>query len=200
MPKKKRPKTPKRQPQRRKKKSSRTAFNAVLGVVIAAAVIYGGVTLLQQHDASLAGDRVEQLAAQHTNSGCVPAYNSTPPTSGCHAPDWEHGWGIHDREIDDVFQVHNLEHGGIMVQYRPNPVPGVSTDYIEDLHAFIQELRRDARYCKVILAPYARLQETIALTAWGWILTLDSFDAETIKRFIDDHIGREGPEAPAPCN
>lgn len=200
MSKKKQAKGPKRQPQRRKKKQSHTAFKTVLGLVIAAAVLYGLYTLLQQHDASLSGDRVEQLAAQHTNLGCVPAPNTIPPTSGCHAPDWEHGWGVHDSEIEEVFQVHNLEHGGIMVQYRPNPVPGVSAGYIEDLRAFVQELRQDARYCKLILAPYSRLQEGIALTAWGWILKLETFDAETIKRFIDDHIGREGPEATAPCN
>src|SRR6266542_3471123 len=45
-----------------------------------------------------------------------PGYNSVPPTSGWHyanpAP-----WGVSRDPIPDEVQVHDLEHGGIMVQY-----------------------------------------------------------------------------------
>lgn len=194
---KKRTKQRKKQTQRRKKNQAKTILIS-LAVVVG---IAGGLWWLYTIDQSLAGDRVEQVAARHIEqTGCQVDSTTIPPTSGCHSSDWEHSWGVQDSPVPDERQVHNLEHGGIMVQYRPDPVPGTSGDYIEDLRLFIETLRQDGKYCKVVLAPYPRLQEAIALTAWGWILHLDEFDAQKIKQFIDDHIGREGPEATAPCN
>ena len=43
-------------------------------------------------------------------------YNSEPPTSGPHLP-YIAPWGIHTRPIPNELQVHNLEDGGVMVQY-----------------------------------------------------------------------------------
>jgi hypothetical protein len=44
-----------------------------------------------------------------------PAYRlSLPPTSGLHNPTWA-DWGIYSRPVPFRFQVHNLEHGGIIV-------------------------------------------------------------------------------------
>jgi hypothetical protein len=44
------------------------------------------------------------------------AYNSDPPTSGPHLP-YIAPWGIHTRPIVRELQVHNLEDGGVVVQY-----------------------------------------------------------------------------------
>jgi uncharacterized protein DUF3105 len=44
-----------------------------------------------------------------------PVYRvSLPPTSGLHYPVWA-DWGVYDRPVPFKFQVHNLEHGGIIV-------------------------------------------------------------------------------------
>jgi hypothetical protein len=44
-----------------------------------------------------------------------PVYRvSLPPTSGLHYPIWA-DWGIYARPVPFRFQVHNLEHGGIIV-------------------------------------------------------------------------------------
>lgn len=186
--------------QKRKKKQQRRKFTATLWIVGIVGAIALVIFLLQQQDAALAGDRVEQLAAEHMPA-CTPRYNTTPPTSGCHQPNWERRWDIHDTPVAPDLQVHNLEHGGIMVQYRQEAIPGVSNDYIEDLRRFIEELKASSpRYCKVIMAPYPGLDQAIALTAWGWIQYFDEFDEAGIKKFIDDHVDREGPEARVtPC-
>src|ERR1051325_9368984 len=43
-------------------------------------------------------------------------YNSDPPTSGPHLP-YVAPWGVHTRPIPLELQVHNLEDGGVVVQY-----------------------------------------------------------------------------------
>src|SRR3990172_5795728 len=86
-----------------------------------------------------------------------PAYSTYPPTSGVHY-EGSAEWGIYDNPIPDEIQVHNLEHGGILVQYNCQGCD----DLVENLRKVV------ARYnTKVILAPYPKMDSRIALTAWG---------------------------------
>ena len=58
------------------------------------------------------------LGNQHLPSGetlHVP-YNTRPPTSGPHLPSIAR-WGLHTQPIPHELQVHNLEDGGVLVQY-----------------------------------------------------------------------------------
>jgi hypothetical protein len=107
-----------------------------------------------------------------------PPYTSDPPTSGPHlsyiAP-----WGIHTTPIAKELQVHNLEDGGVLVQY--------SCDCPE----LVTKLRSIVGRHKdhVILAPYPGLKQKIALTAWGRIDTFDDFDEARVVRFINAYRG-----------
>ena len=42
------------------------------------------------------------------------SFKQTPPTSGTHATRWA-DWGVYDEVVPHQFQVHNLEHGGVVV-------------------------------------------------------------------------------------
>lgn len=112
-------------------------------------------------------------------------YTTTPPTSGPHYVD-PAPWGIYTQPIADETQVHNLEHGGIMIQYWcPNGCP----DLVAQLTAVASRYKS-----KVILAPYSKpLPNRIALTAWQWIDTFDNFDEARITQFIAQHKDH-GPE------
>ncbi|OGF56896.1 MAG: hypothetical protein A2Z21_07275 [Candidatus Fraserbacteria bacterium RBG_16_55_9] len=118
-----------------------------------------------------------------------PPYNSTPPTSG-----WHYAiparWGIHDGPIPDEVQLRNLAGGGVLVQYQSN----LPAEELQQLRAFVAELRKDQKYCQVVLAPYERLDQKIVLTAWGRIDRLAGFDPHQIRDFIDAFITK-GPEA-----
>lgn len=105
-------------------------------------------------------------------------YNSEPPTSGPHLP-YIAPWGVHTRPIAPELQVHNLEDGGVLVQY--------SCDCPE----MVEQLRRIvSRYDRqVILAPYPAMKSRIALTAWTRLLTLDAFDERTVVRFVEAYRG-----------
>jgi len=56
-------------------------------------------------------------------------YNSFPPTSGTHNPT-PAIWNIYDEPVKQMLLVHNLEHGGIVVQYG-DQVPAVTATRYE---------------------------------------------------------------------
>lgn len=105
-------------------------------------------------------------------------YNSEPPTSGPHLP-YIAPWGVHTRPVVPELQVHNLEDGGVLVQYNC------------DCPEMVEQLRRIvSRYDRqVILAPSPAMKSRIALTAWTRLLTLDAFDERKVVRFIEAYRG-----------
>lgn len=109
-------------------------------------------------------------------------YNTSPPTSGPHYTQLAR-WGIHDKPIVDELQVHNLEDGGIMVQYN---CPTGCEDLVTQLERVVR--RYDEH---VILAPYPDMDARIALTAWGRMDTLEGFDEERIVAFIEAYRGKD---------
>ena len=123
--------------------------------------------------------RVPILPSPHIAlGGSHPPYNSDPPTSGPHT-DGVARWGIHTEPIAKEMQLHNLEDGGVVINYSCVDCP----ELVERLKAVTN------RYDRVVLAPYAGLDRKIALTAWGRIDTFDEFDEARIVKFIKAHIG-----------
>lgn len=102
-----------------------------------------------------------------------PAYNSDPPTSGPHADDFA-DCGVYRVEIPDIYQVHSLKRGTIIVQYRPT-LQAASRQTLEDL---TRALGRN-----IIVAPRSGLTAPIVLTAWTRRLALPEADADMIRAF-----------------
>jgi hypothetical protein len=141
---------------------------------------------------SQGNEHVDTPLAEHA------AYNSNPPTSGPHTP-YLAEWGVHRIPIPPETQVHNLEDGGVLLQYScPTPCP----DLTEQLEAI------STQYERVIVAPYPLMERRIALTAWERIDLLDEFDEKRITAFIEAYHGKDhhppageaqsGPPSPAP--
>ena len=128
-------------------------------------------------------------------------YNSFPPSSGPHyqapAP-----WGIYTEPIKQPILVHNLEHGGIIIQYGD-----VGSDAVTELSSFYQ----DDPY-GLVVAPYPKLGKKFALTAWnepaypsgadsgfedadpgkGYVLTCTKFDSKAFAEFRDERRNKAG--------
>jgi hypothetical protein len=139
------------------------------------------------------GTPVADLGQDHFRPGeTAPAgyYNSVPPTSGRHDPSWAR-CGIHDTPVPEENQVHNLEHGFVLVQYSTKDQAIISS-----LGVQVRSLPRYPDY--LILAPYPRMQQPIALTAWGVVQYLDLVDPQAIQAFAEAYRGR-GPELNAPA-
>ena len=143
------------------------------------------------------------LKPRHINNpNANVSYNSFPPSSGPHyaqpAP-----WGIYPDSVKQTILVHNLEHGGIVIQYGPN----ISQSDVQKIQSFYQ----DDPY-GLVVAPYAKLGNKIAATAWnepayeqnqdanfdkvdaghGFVLMCKSFDKGALSDFRDKHRNKAG--------
>lgn len=132
-------------------------------------------------DVTLPSQGQEHLSTAGPKEGFE--YNSFPPTSGPHDSAWAL-WNIYDRPVQQVKVVHNLEHGGIVVQYG-DEVPQATVDqirawYLEDPTA-------------LLVAPLPALGDKVAMTAWTHLATCPTFDEKAADAFRDAHI-LEGPE------
>jgi hypothetical protein len=110
----------------------------------------------------------------------IPPYNSVPPTSGPHLP-YIAPWGIHTEPIPNQLQVHNLEDGGVLVQYN---CPDGCPDLVAKLKSIVSGYEQ-----QVLLAPYPGMKTRIALTAWTRLDAFDDFDERRIRRFISAYRG-----------
>lgn len=166
-----------RQEEKRRKKSSAMAL-PLIGLSV---VVLAGGWFVNQMMKSSVGTAIPVQPTYHLSTPSAPhhPYNSLPPTSGPHLGSIAR-WGIHQVPIPDEVQVHNLEDGGVMVQYNCESCDGLVRKLEQIVH----------RYDKhVVLAPYPRLDKKIALTAWGRIEKFDEFDEKQIIRFIEAYKG-----------
>ena len=169
-----------------KEKETRSGRLRQFFLVLVAVVILGalGYWAYAQWTNGSPGEFVPSLGNRHVGPTVVglTTYNSDPPTSGPHLPSIAR-WGIHDDPILKELQVHNLEDGGVVVQYncqKQNP----------ECQPLAQKLATIAkRYNHVILAPYPGMSHRIALTAWTRIDKFNAFDEKRIARFIEAYIG-----------
>ncbi|HEX5165486.1 MAG TPA: DUF3105 domain-containing protein [Thermomicrobiales bacterium] len=158
--------------------------NIVLAVVAVLAIGLGSVFAYQRITYVEPGTKAADLGGGHVEQGTtVSDYNTDPPTSGQHyastAP-----WGIHTEPVQNELQVHNLEHGGIVIQYNDS----LSADEISVLESITNQCD-----VKLLLAPRPDMEQRIAVTAWTYYEYFDTADRDAIQKFIDAHVD-EGPE------
>ena len=91
-------------------------------------------------------------------------YNSSPPSSGGHFSQ-PANWGVYDYEVNDKIFIHNLEHGGVWIAYRPS----VPTKVVDELRAIVNEFGGS----KIVMAPRAANDADVALAAWTRVLKFD---------------------------
>jgi hypothetical protein len=110
-------------------------------------------------------------------------YNSFPATSGPHYP-VPVIWGIYTEPVRQLQQIHNLEHGGIVIQYG-SKVP--SSD-VEEITSFY---RSDDN--GMLVAPFPKLGNKIAVEAWTYLSTCTQFNDKGFTKFRDA-LRYHGPE------
>jgi hypothetical protein len=84
----------------------------------------------------------------------------------------------------------------VLIQYGPE-TDNTTLTQLENLLKRLQNEHAE-KYCRLIVAPYEKLEpKQIALTAWGRIDKLSSYDESRVQGFIDAWIN-QGPEQ-IPC-
>jgi len=137
-----------------------------------------------QWGSSSPGEFVPSMGNRHVTPSEIGqnVYNSDPPTSGPHLSALAR-WGIHENPIPKELQVHNLEDGGVVVQYNCSKSEPGCKELLEKLAQIVR------KYEHAILAPYPGMSHKIALTAWSRIDKFNEFDEKRITRFIEAYMG-----------
>jgi Protein of unknown function (DUF3105) len=143
-----------------------------------------------------ATDALRGVHSITTPGGTSDAWNTDPPTSG---PHYEVTviWGSYDQPVNQAQLVHNLEHGGVAIQYGDEVPPAT----VEQLESFVQENSRG-----IVLAPYPSLGNQVALGAWvvpnpedapdlgtAYLAKCTAFDEDAFQAFLDAY-QFQGPE------
>ncbi len=121
---------------------------------------------------------------QHVADGVEVTYTSNPPASGPHYAHWIHS-GVYDRALDPRGYVHNLEHGWVVLLYRPD-APAATVKLMED---FWFDPPADPE-CpgiavpRILVSPAPDLPAPVAAVAWTHVLRADSFDQATLEAFF----------------
>lgn len=196
----------KRQRQRQQQKrrpSSGIGNQLIIGAFVLGAIVLGGLALnaagvfqppaaaidlnsadFQVPSGTTIGTQEPLLAPEHIVPPAKGSYNTVPPTSGQH---WNQAglapttWGIKDSNLPNEVTTHNLEHGGIVIGYA-NLTPA-ETDQLKGIARGLM----NGTYRKIVLEPYPLTDAKVSLTAWGWLLKLQSVDEIQIVQFTRSH-------------
>ncbi|MDQ3660250.1 MAG: DUF3105 domain-containing protein [Actinomycetota bacterium] len=176
--------------QARRAAARRRAIRAALLAAIFAALVLWFFTRGGAPD-SFGGHEVQQLSTdgmnQHTDASVD--YETSPPVSGAHAPQAV-PCGVYGEPIPDEAQVHNLEHGAVGIQYRPDLDP----EEIERIEAIVGEYDSN-----VFSAPYPGLETPVVVSSWGRLMELDQVDEAAARDYVDAFAGN-GPERNQSCD
>ena len=133
-------------------------------------------------------------AGQHVNNiDAKPSWNTFPPSNGPHYPR-PAVWNFYSEPVPLMQAVHNLEHGGIEIEWGSR-VPRSQVDKLE--------LFYNASPNAMLAFPLPKLGNKIALVAWtqkpgetrgqGRVAKCTRFDQSAFKAFRDAFRGK-GPE------
>lgn len=152
---------------RRKRMKRAGIILIIIGLVVALGYLLVWYSTIREEN--LPGVLIPDQGREHVATTTHPVYNSNPPTSGWHfsAPA---EWGAYKKELQDEVLIHNLEHGGIWISYRPD----IPDDLKKELEGFYDRWGR-----KVIVTPRSKNDTDIAVAAWNY---LDAFSSEEYSR------------------
>lgn len=168
-----------------RRKKRQIAVKIFVAAVIVAAFGYGLFWYASQRGKNLSGALYPDQGREHIAQGHEHSYNSNPPTSGWHYPQAAE-WGAYREELPDETIIHNLEHGGIWISYKPD----ISEEIRAKLEGFFEKWGR-----KIIVAPRAKNDADIALAAWTRLDTfaVSEYSEERVEQFIRAYRNK-GPE------
>jgi hypothetical protein len=124
-------------------------------------------------------------------------YNSNPPSSGPHNP-IPAPWDVYADPVDPIRYVHNLEHGGVVIQYGDD----VPEETVQRLVDWYRESPNG-----ILIAPLPGLGDQISLAAWnadvnalgeisnqrGILAKCPTFDEDAFDAFLEAYRFK-GPE------
>ncbi len=171
---------------------SNKVFIAIIAMLLVGT--FGFTALKKKNEPVVERPGTEQAnnGQAHVADGSKEYGEAEPPTSGDHSTPVP--WQVYDQEVPDINSIHNLEHGGIYVSYRPDLPP----EQISKIKAlFGQPFAREGfSPNKALVAPRAANDAPIILSSWTRNLKLEAYDEEKMVEYYLRNIGKS-PEAAA---
>lgn len=169
-----------------------------LGVVILAGIAYYAVDAIKNRNLNNPPDGVIEYAYTSSHVEGDIDYSAQegyqgeiPPAGGVHN-DTAQQCDVYAQPIRQESAIHSLEHGAVWITYEPT----LAEDQVGSLKAMVQ----GDDY--VMMSPYPGSPAPIVLTAWNRQLQMQSFDKDTVEKFMRAFKNKPGitPEFGASCS
>jgi hypothetical protein len=119
--------------------------------------------------------------ANHVDEGAPLSYRNKPPSSGVH-------WGtlpqayeyrMYDQPLSPGRWVHMLEHGAVVVLYRPDLCDATC---VQQLGEFYDSAPRSSivPVRHLAITPYQNMDHAIAVVGWGYVDEMDQMDKDRV--------------------
>ncbi len=178
--------------------SNRVFYGVIVLVLLSFVGIYAAQKHPKQNNTKLIGVVVHPSQGEnHIAEGTAHApYNSELPSSGPHYQDATAPaqWGVYTQELPPEIFLHNEEHGGIVIAYKPD----LPQAQIKDLQKLFAPPYSDKSFSpgKYILMPRAKNKYPIELAAWRRTYELASYNQNDIEQFYLQNVSNKlAPES-----
>ncbi len=157
----------------------RMVWGAMIIVVVAIAAAL--VVLLFPRPVSSNMRQVVTEAATHVEEGVPVSFHNRPPSSGTHfgTSPQPAEYRMYDQPLNPGRWVHMLEHGAIIVLYRPDLCDAAC---VSQLGTFYDSAPRSTLVGvrHLAITPYQDMDHAIAVVAWGFVDEMDQMDADRV--------------------
>jgi len=167
------------------------------GIIVVVALAVVGLLVLLPKTAGAPSQmrQVTTEAAQHVDEGAPVTYAHRPPSSGMH-------WGtvpqpqeyrMYDTPLSPGRWVHMLEHGAVVVLYRPDLCDDAC---VQQLGAFYDSAPKSnlVGIRHLTITPYQDMDHAVAVVAWGYVDEMDQVDPDRIMADFKSKV--DAPSAP----
>ena len=158
-----------------------------VALTLACAGCGGGAQTPTNPGAGVVGTPVPNEGWAHVPLGTPVTYRSNPPASGPHYPVWAR-YQEYTAPVERPYWVHNIEHGAIVLLYRPDAPPATVVALVDAFRAL--PVDPACGHARALLTPDPLLPGLVAAVAADWVLTADGVDAVAIREFALVHRNR----------
>jgi hypothetical protein len=146
-------------------------------------------TMVANRPANGLGTPMPDEGNAHVADGTTITYKNYPPSSGTHYSTPAQA-GFYDTPQQEGNFVHSLEHGYIVLYYKPD-VPDATKQQLKDLMTKLPMSKYNK--VKMVIVPYTNMTTPFAIAAWDRLLPMSDYNYDVIQTFYQQYVDR-GPE------
>lgn len=168
------------------KKPGLSDSSFTIGVAVFAVLVLTGIIVLSRGSGGdsaqggVVGQEQTSEGQQHIQNGQPhEPYKTNPPNSGPHYTQPAE-WGYYDQPLEDEQVVHNLEHGGIWISYKPS---ALNNSQLEELKKLAKQYSG-----RIVVSPRTQSDSNLAVVSWTRLEKRDSWDKGIIEQFLKNNL------------